>query len=293
MTIVKSFSVGNGDMFYIRHASDNFSIIDCSMSSEERESIVDELKKESKDKGITRFISTHPDQDHMMGLDYLDSTMGIVNFYCVKNEATKNDETQDFIKYKELRESDKAFYIYSNCSRKWMNEGDDERGSAGISILWPNTNNEDYQQALEDAKEGKSPNNISPIIKYSLQEGVTMLWMGDLESDFMEKIEDELSLPSTDIVFAPHHGRNSGKIPESLLAQMNPKIVIIGEAPSEHLNYYRNYNTITQNSAGHITFECVSEKVHIYVEKSSYCVDFLNNESKNDTYGSYIGTLNL
>ncbi|MEM9272619.1 MAG: hypothetical protein AAGA80_06590 [Cyanobacteria bacterium P01_F01_bin.143] len=293
MSIVKSLSVGNGDMFYIKHNSDNFSIIDCSMSSEKRESIVDELKEESKNKGVKRFISTHPDQDHMMGLDYLDNTMSIANFYCVKNEATKSDETQDFIKYKELRDSDKAFYIYISCSRKWMNQSDEERGSAGISILWPNTDNENYQQALEEAKEGKSPNNISPIIKYSLEEGVTMLWMGDLESDFMEKIKDELSLPSTDIVFAPHHGRDSGKIPGSLLAQINPKIVIIGEAPSEHLNYYSDYNTITQNSAGHITFECVTKKVHIYVEKSSYSVNFLKKEDKKDIYGNYIGTLNL
>ena len=33
MTLVKSFSVGNGDMFYIRHGSDNFSVIDCSFKN--------------------------------------------------------------------------------------------------------------------------------------------------------------------------------------------------------------------------------------------------------------------
>jgi hypothetical protein len=29
MSIVKSFSVGDGDMFYILHNSSNFTIIDC------------------------------------------------------------------------------------------------------------------------------------------------------------------------------------------------------------------------------------------------------------------------
>ncbi len=29
MSIVKSFSVGDGDMFYIEHNSDSFTIIDC------------------------------------------------------------------------------------------------------------------------------------------------------------------------------------------------------------------------------------------------------------------------
>lgn len=31
MSIIKSLSVGNGDMFYIKHDSSNFTIIDCNM----------------------------------------------------------------------------------------------------------------------------------------------------------------------------------------------------------------------------------------------------------------------
>ncbi len=41
MSIIKSFSVGNGDMFYIKHNSDNFTTIDCCMSEENREKITD------------------------------------------------------------------------------------------------------------------------------------------------------------------------------------------------------------------------------------------------------------
>ena len=102
MSIVKSFSVGNGDLFYIKHGSGNFTIIDCCMSEDDRSDIVDELKSESKNKGITRFISTHPDDDHIHGLDYLDDEMKLLNFYCVENKATKDDETDDFDKYCEL-----------------------------------------------------------------------------------------------------------------------------------------------------------------------------------------------
>lgn len=292
MSIVKSLSVSDGDMFYIRHGSDSFSIIDCCLSEDDRESIVKEIKSESKSKNIIRFISTHPDDDHIMGLDYLDSQMKIRNFYCVKNKTTKPDETTDFEKYCELRDSDKAFYLYKGCSRKWLNESDNERGNAGITILWPITNNNNYSEALKQAENGESPNNISPIIKYSLQDGVTMLWMGDLESDFMEKIKDDLNLPEVDILLAPHHGRDSGKVPEEWLDKMNPKIVIIGEASSEELNYYSSYNTITQNSAGDIIFECTKNKVHLYVSDDNYSVDFLDDENM-DTFSNYIGTLNL
>lgn len=293
MSIVKSFSVGDGDMFYIKHGCDNFSIIDCYMSDNDREAIVSELKREKAGKQITRFISTHPDNDHIQGLEYLDDELKILNFYCVKNEASKNDDTDDFDRYCELRDSDKAFYLYAGCSRKWMNQTDDERSSSGISILWPKTANQFYKAALKEAADGKSPNNISPIVKYSLKDSATILWMGDLETEFMENIEDDLSLPAVDILFAPHHGRDSGKVPQSLIDNMSPKIIIIGEAPAENLNYYRGYDTITQNSAGNITFEPDDSFVHIYVSSDSYEVGFLKNHSRSDKYGNYIGTLEL
>lgn len=38
MSIIKSYAIGNGDMYYIRHNSDNFTIIDCSMP-DDRESV--------------------------------------------------------------------------------------------------------------------------------------------------------------------------------------------------------------------------------------------------------------
>ncbi len=151
MSIVKSLSVGNGDMFYIQHNSNNFTIIDCSMSEENRESIVEELKSGAKGKGIVRFVSTHPDDDHICGLAYLHEQMNLLNFYSVKNSATKEDETQDFDQYCVLRDdAKKAFYLYRGCSRKWMNLGsdaqdNDKRDSAGINIVWPIMSNADYR----------------------------------------------------------------------------------------------------------------------------------------------------
>ena len=109
----------------------------------------------------------------------------------------------------------------------------------------------------------------------------------------MERIQDKLDLPPVDILFAPHHGRDSGKVPQKLLKQMSPKIIVIGEAPSGHLNYYRGYNTITQNSAGDIVFECDTKQVHVYVSSDSYGVDFLTDCGRTNSYGYYIGTLEL
>ncbi len=292
MSIIKSFAVGNGDMFYINHGSDNFTMIDCCISDDNAVAILSEIKALRLKKSIARFISTHPDDDHLRGLEFLEATVGIENFYCVKNAAKKDDETDSFNKYCDLRDSDKAFYIYKGCSRKWMNQEGDGRGSAGIEILWPDLNNARYRTSLIEAQVGLSPNNISAVIKYSLTGGATVLWMGDLESGFMESVEEDLKLPAVDILFAPHHGRDSGKIPAAILEKMNPKIIVVGEALSEHLHYYPDYNTITQNSAGDIAFACEGSKVHIFTSEE-YDVDFLDYE--NMTFGdmNYLGTLNL
>ena len=293
MSIVKSFSVGDGDMFYINHNSDNFTVIDCYMHEDNEDKIIDEIIDKSKDKGVVRFISTHPDEDHILGLKKYMNRVGINNFYCVENEATKKDETEDFKEYCSLRDGDKHFYLYEGCARRWMNMKNEERGSSGINILWPKTNNQYFKDALEKAHNGESPNNISPIIKYSLEDGVKILWFGDLEKDFMENIKDDLEIEEADIIFAPHHGRYSGKIPNEILEKINPKIIIIGEAPSSNLNYYSGYNTITQNSAGDITFECEQNNVHIYVSNENYSVPFLKNKYKANDYDYYIGTLEV
>lgn len=300
MVVIKSFSVGNGDMFYIKHGTSNFTIIDCCLSDENKEDIVSEIKKEKKGKSISRFISTHPDGDHIQKLDYLDDKIKILNFYCVKNEATKSETTPGFTRYCELRDNKKkAFYLKKNCSRKWMNkEGPDDDGEhigcSGINILWPDIKNEDFKAAIEVAAAGGSPNDISCIIKYSLMEGITAIWMGDLGKDFMENIKDNVSFPKTNILFAPHHGRKSGKMPSEWIEAMEPDIIIMGESNSNDSDYasYPDYNKIRQNSAGDIILECESSKIQIYVSNENYSVDFLNNESRS-TFEYYIGTLNV
>lgn len=292
MSKVKSFSVGNGDMFYIKHYSDNFSIIDCCLDENTREGILSELKTESINKGVTRFISTHPDEDHIQQLDYLDEHMPISNFYVVQNDVKKDDITSGFKRYSALRDGSKAYNISKGCQRKWMNQENEERGSSGIRILWPDRTNQHFKDALTAANNGHSPNNISPIILYSIGSGVKYQWMGDLETQFMEDIKDDISLSKVHVLFAPHHGRDSGKIPKSMLEILDPDIIVIGEAPSEHLNYYKGYNTITQNSAGDITFVNEEDEIHIYVSNSEYKVSFLENKEKAGS-DFYLGTLNI
>ncbi len=293
MSIIKSLSVGNGDMMYIKHGSDNFTIIDCCLNNETKDRIIDEIKQEQQGKGITRFISTHPDDDHIRGIADLDDALKIVNFYVVKNEATKPDETESFKRYCALRDGDHAYYVSKDCKRKWMNQSDDARKTSGINILWPLPSNHHFKDALQQAKQGVSFNNMSLVARYSLNGGASVMWLGDLENQFMEDIEPDIVLTKTNIIFAAHHGRKSGKIPNSWLDKLKPEVIIIGEAASRHLDYYTGYNKITQNKCGDITMVCVENKVHFYVSSPTYRKpDWLDDENMSN-FPNYIGTLNL
>ena len=271
MSKVKSFSVGNGDMFYINHNSDNFTTIDCCLIDGAKDYILNEIESESSDKRVKRFISTHPDDDHIKGLVDYDDKLGVVNFYRVDNKTTKKGtETDDFKRYKKLRDdSKKSFPLEKGCKRKWMNVSGDGREHSGLHCLWPITDNEKYKEALKIATEGGSPNNISPAIEYLVGK-FSFLWMGDMETDMQEEFDSRVTNDHKTIVFAPHHGRKSGHIPSSLMDKMTPKLIIVGKAPSEELDYYSTQNTITQNTAGDILFETNGDFLDIFVSGLGY-----------------------
>ena len=121
MTIIKSMSVGDGDLCYVYHNSNSFTIIDCNLTGERDDEIIRELKEKSANKSVKRFISTHPDQDHISGIEKLDAHGLINNFYVVANNAHKEERTVSFNHYCDLRDGGKAFYLFKNCKRKWMN----------------------------------------------------------------------------------------------------------------------------------------------------------------------------
>lgn len=300
MSKVKSFSVGAGDMFYISHNSDNFTTIDCCLNYDEdaksaRRRILLELRSEMASKGITRFISTHPDEDHISGLNEYDKEFKILNFYRVDNNASKNgDESEDFTKYRNLRDdSKKSFELKKGCRRKWMNVSDEERKTSELICLWPIPDNEKYQVALNEAANGGSPNNISPAIKYQCWD-FSFLWMGDMETDMQEEFDAKVENAHVTIVFAPHHGRKSGHIPTSLMDKLSPTLVIVGKAPSEDLDYYKYQNTITQNSAGDILFDANSDYLDIFVSNFNYTKkDGLVTRSNHSTFSGmyYLGSI--
>lgn len=306
MSIVKSFSfpIGDirGDMFYIEHNSDNFTIIDCYLkdgddASCRKDEILKEIKRKRDIKTITRFISTHPHNDHFLGIEELDKQAKITNFYAVANELPKNLEDVSLTKYIELRDQ-KNFPIMKGISRKWLNESDAVRRGSGINFLWPDIKNEEYNKALEAIKDGGNPNAISCVFTYRT-ENATYMWMGDMESAMQDVFlkSEEVYVPSVDVLFHPHHGRKSSAPSKKLLEKLNPKIIVIGNAPADDLNYDDPDKTITQNKAGDIVFLNEQNTIHIYT-KNEYtevpkCLEKLLSKTNDAEYGYYIGSLIL
>ncbi|MDZ7770160.1 MAG: hypothetical protein U5K38_14310 [Woeseiaceae bacterium] len=175
----------------------------------------------------------------------------------------------------------------------------DERVRRDARFCWPHvlsrdTSNEDFKAALAAAENAGNANNTSIILRYSVEDSCSFLFMGDMETDMIEKIEDDVNWPSIDVLFAPHHGRSSATVPSSILHKMDPESLVLGEAPSQHLQYYPGYNTISQNSAKNIVFEADTGWVHIYSSNQNYSVNFLVNLQRDPYKGCrYIGSLEV
>lgn len=279
MSIVKSFSFPEGeirgDMFYIKHGSNNFTVIDCYLKDKggrnaRKNEIINEIKRESAGR-ICRFISTHPDNDHIVGIESLNDEWEILNFYAVANNHPCDKDDKSLTHYQWLL-ANKNFAIERGINRMWLNNSDknspDDNGSSGINFQWPDLNNEKFKEALELVSNGQKVNNICPIFTYSIEDGATYMWMGDLETEMQQAYYDEFKddIPQIDILFQPHHGRKSGAVPDALLNALNPKLIIIGNAPSDYIDYGDSRQTITQNTAGDIFFNNEGNEVHVYTK---------------------------
>lgn len=283
-------------MTYIKHDSSNFSVIDCNLLEDKRDIILEEIEEESRNKTITRFISTHPDEDHIHGIEYLFNGK-IQNFHLVDNKVNKLEDTESFNKYKELRDKNltNKFSISKDCERRYISAGDGIIESSGIKMLWPDLKNYFFQKELKMSNDdpSHSPNNLSPILTYS-NGSFKAMFMGDLTTEYMEVIEPYVNWEKINVLLAPHHGRKSGHIPAKIMKQINPDIIIIGIEPSKDADYYNNYNTLRQSECGDIMIDFSNEKLDIFVKNFKYNKKhselFQSNNHSPETQMKYIGS---
>ena len=174
---------------------------------------------------IFRFILTHPDMDHMSGLDELSEKFSIINFWDTNHNKTMNDDwekspykKEDWEKYLKFRKSEekpKCLTLRrsetSDCC--WVEDG--------IEILSPSTEMEKL------AEEKSEYNHLSYVlmVKYA---GVKILLGGDATKEAWEEILKEFGAKNlkADIFLAPHHG-SENNIHEDAFNAIAPDYVIV------------------------------------------------------------------
>jgi beta-lactamase superfamily II metal-dependent hydrolase len=237
-----------------------------------------------RDRGIIsvfRFVLTHPDMDHLDGIEAFFNAFSPGNFWdtdntCEKEFGLGNNggySGRDWNFYKNLRDgisdSDpKRLTLYSGAHGKYWSNDDFSGSGDGIVVLAPTS------ALVAQANECDDHNDCSYVLLYRAQtsNGGThkILFAGDSHDATWEHILEQHGdlVSNVDLLIAPHHGRHSDRDWE-FLDVLNPSLTLFGNADSEHLAYSawsnRGLPIITNNQAGNIIVDVDSDPMVVYV----------------------------
>lgn len=308
MSVIYFFNVKNGDCSLIQHNSGRNTVIDvCNGNAEPVEEKFDYVGNHNQKNhpvnpvnemenigidGIFRFILTHPDMDHMDGIQNLFNTFDVQNFWDTDNNK-ETDESgwgeyseDDWNFYQEIRKSKKSpktLRLLAGESKEYWEEDK-------ISILSPT------QGLVDTANEKKEYNNISYVLLFQ-ENKKKILFCGDSEKEawngIMSSYEDELT--DIDILIAPHHGRKSGGN-DDYLDTLNPKLTLFGNASSKDLDYSawnsRDLPHFTNNEGGTFVFSVENSGIDVYCTYENFAKQQNKDSFWNRDYKAwYIGTI--
>ncbi|MAF04747.1 hypothetical protein [Herbaspirillum sp.] len=318
MSEVHLLNVSPGDCTIIKHASGRVSMMDiCCGNLETRQKVVeaaaqtlDSVSVESiqgnfrmcawpsnpinylKTLGINklfRFILSHPDMDHMDGLDNLVNQVGMENFWDTGARRTYSKPTfgngynrykkEDWDAYERIvsgnNPSVRTAQRLAGAKFAYANEAD-EQGAAhdSLHILAPS------REMLADPNENDDINEASYIVTFE-SEGGKIVLPGDAHDASWEYAiaNHREHLENTAFLLAPHHGRDSNRSYE-FLDVLRPQLTLIGCAPSEHIDYdqwrRRGLRIITSNQAGNVLLDINDFGFNVYVENESFAKKYTN-----------------
>lgn len=224
---VHFIDVGQGASQLIIGSTGKTILIDAGNNSEEK-TIVDYLKKQ-KIKKIDILVGTHPDADHIGGLDAVISNFEIGKIYMPKVVSTTKtyEDVLAAIKKKSL----KVTTAKSGLTLDWEKD-------ATIKMIAP-------VSTYDDA------NDMSVVIKLTYG-STSFLLMGDAESKSENDIINSKVDIKSDVLLIGHHGSKTSTS-QKFLNAVNPKHAVI---------------QVGKNSYGHPTSEVLKrlteKKIKIY-----------------------------
>lgn len=242
---------------------------------------IEYLKNNIGTDSIFRFIISHPDMDHLDGIQDLFTEFSPVNTWDSNNNkeiesdanfAGYNKEDWEF--YRRLRndnipDTKRLTYLDSDPRADyWQHDG--------LHVLAPS------KELLEYANETGDFNDSSYVLLYRVSKkgggSWKIIFAGDSEDEtwdhIINKYKDEVS--DVDVLLAPHHGRDSGRSYD-FLKILKPRVTLFGNASSKHLAY-SSYPPlrITNNQAGYVIMDITEEAMTFYVKNYNFARDFRN-----------------
>lgn len=204
MGTIHFLNVKEGDCIWIEHPSKHNTIIDISNGNEvDEEKTVFESSSQSGNhnqknypvnpieyledrnvKDIFRFILTHPDMDHMDGIEELFSKFSVCNFWDTENTKEMEEDAdwgrykkEDWQFYQSIRKSKdnpKTLHMFAGNKGKYYNRNEDgSSGADGIYILAPT------KDLVEAANQTGDYNDCSYVILYKTGKGKKIIFAGD------------------------------------------------------------------------------------------------------------------
>lgn len=297
MSQIYFLNVNEGDCTWIQHDSGRNTVIDiCNGNAPYRiQAVVEKYQnfneanyrmkssptnpiqffEEHGMKRIFRFILTHPDMDHMDGIEKLFRKFSPANFWDTDNNAQKDTdenwkgkykkEDWEFYQKKHKEKRSNHLMLLAGAKGPFYNDGDD---NDGLDILAPT------KELVESANKTRQYNILSYVLL--LEEwGRKIVFSGDSEKQTWDKIlaRESERLENVDILVAPHHGRKSGGNDEYLKV-LNPKLSLLGNAKSQFLDYSsfnnRELRHYTNNEAGNIILNINADGISIYLENAQF-----------------------
>ena len=295
MAKIHFLNVDEGDCSIIQHDNGHVTMIDiCCGNIEKQQKTAEQIIKEAAEglrgnfnqkahptnpvdylknlniNQIFRYIQTHPDMDHMDGLNNLFNNFSILNFWDTENSKTQdfdeNGKSGRYLKidwdcYQSVRkrtDNPKTLFYYDGDVRKYFAYNDSGTLQDDyLKILAPT------HKLLKDAEKVKNWNDSSYVILYYIHNR-RILFCGDADektiAHLMQNHKSEIS--NIDILIAPHHGRDSDK-DFSFLDIMKPKLTLFGNAKSKYLAYdewnNRDLIHIQNNQAGNILINILGD----------------------------------
>lgn len=240
------------------------------------------LKENVGTRDIFRFVISHPDMDHMDGIRDLYSEFKIQHTWDTDNNKSIDlgghfggYNKEDWKFYTQLRAgkvtNTKRLTYYDSNSHSYFKED-------GIKILCPS------KELVKRANESGDYNDASYVLLYRiLGKGEGKAWKiifaGDSDDHSWEHIlkHYKSDVTGVDVLFAPHHGRDSNRSYE-FLKTLRPRVTLFGNASSKHLAYgcYPGPPSvrITNNQAGYVVIDVAKDGMTFYVKNYDFARDF-------------------